>query len=181
MSLRTTELPDLLARLRAGDRAAADELLRRCRERLEAMAHVMLRRYPAVAAHEQTADVVQEASSSLLAALRTLDVADTRSFYALAAEHVARRLLDLARKHRRRDAPPTAADPDADLDRWAELHEAAARLPAEPREVFALRFYHGWTLAEIAALLGMSVATARRRWLEAEVELARQVRDLPDW
>src|SRR5436309_15957176 len=29
MSLRTTEFPDLLARLRGGDRAAADELLRR--------------------------------------------------------------------------------------------------------------------------------------------------------
>src|SRR5258708_37147818 len=104
MSLRTTDLPDLLARLRGGDRAAADELLRRCRERLEAMARVMLRRFPAVAAREQTADVVQEASLSLLAALRTLDVTNTRNFYALAAEHVSRRLLDLARNHRRRDA-----------------------------------------------------------------------------
>jgi RNA polymerase sigma factor (sigma-70 family) len=180
MSLRTTELPDLLARLRRGDRSAADELLRLCRERLEAMARVMLRRFPGVAAREQTGDVVQEASLSLLAALQSLDVRDTRSFYALAAEHISRRLLDLARKHRRRDTPPTADDPDADLDLWAELHEAAGRLPAEPREVFGLRFYHGWTFAEIAALLGVSVATARRRWLEAEAELARQVRDLPE-
>ena len=180
MSLRTTELPDLLARLRGGDRGAADELLRRCRERLEAMARVMLRRYPAVAAREQTADVVQEASLSLLAALRTLDVTNTRNFYALAAEHVSRRLLDLARKHRPRVAPPVADDPDADLDLWTDLHEAAQHLPAEPREVFALRFYHGWTFAEIAPLLGVSVATARRRWLEAVAELADQLRDLPD-
>ena len=179
MSLRTSELPDLLARLRGGDRSAADELLRRCRERLEAMARVMLRRYPAVAAREQCADVEQEASLSLLAALRTLDVADTRSFYALAAEHVSRRLLDLARRHRRRDMPPAADDPDADLDRWADLHEAARRLPAEPREVFALRFYHGRTFAEIAAILGVSLATARRRWLEAVAELAGQLRELP--
>jgi RNA polymerase sigma factor (sigma-70 family) len=180
MSLRTTELPDLLARLRGGDRAAADELLRRCRQRLETMARVMLRRYPAVAAREQTADVVQEASLSLLAALQTFDVADTRSFYALAAEHVSRRLLDLARKHRRRDAPPAADDPDADLERWAELHEAARRLPMEPREVFGLRFYHGLTFAQIAPVLGVSVATARRRWLEAVAELAEQLRDLPE-
>jgi RNA polymerase sigma factor (sigma-70 family) len=180
MSLRTTELPDLLARLRGGDRGAADELLRRCRERLEAIARVMLRRFPVVAAREQTADVVQEASLSLLAALRTLDVKDTRSFYALAAEHISRRLLDLARKHRRRDTPPAAEDPDTDLDLWTELHEAAARLPVELREVFALRFYHGWTFAEIAALLGVSGATARRRWLEALAELEGQLRDLPE-
>jgi RNA polymerase sigma-70 factor (ECF subfamily) len=180
MSLRTTELPDLLARLQGGDREAADELLRRCRERLEAMARVMLRRYPTVAAHEQTADVVQEASLSLLSALRTLNVADTRSFYALAAEHVARRLVDLARKHRQREIPPPAADLDEDLDRWTELHEAAQQLPAVPREVFALRFYHGWTFAEIAALLKVSEATARRRWLEAVADLEEAVRDLPE-
>jgi RNA polymerase sigma factor (sigma-70 family) len=178
MSLRTTEIPDLLARLRGGDRAAADELLRRCRERLETMARVMLRRFPVVATHEQTADVVQEASLSLLAALRTLDVADTRAFHALAAEHVSRRRLDLARKHRRRDTPPAAGD--ADLDLWADLHEAAQRLPLEPREVFALCFYHGWTFAQVAAVLGVSVATARRRWLEALVELVGQLRDLPE-
>jgi RNA polymerase sigma factor (sigma-70 family) len=173
------ELPDLLARLRGGDHAAADELLRRCRERLETMARAMLRRFPVVAAHEQTADVVQEVSLSLLAALRTLDVADTRAFHALAAEHVSRRLLDLARKHRR-DAQPAASNPDADLDLWADLHEAAQRLPLESREVFALRFYHGWTLAQVAAVLGVSVATARRRWLEALAELAGQLRDLPE-
>ncbi len=111
MSLRTTEFPDLLARLRGGDRSAADELLRRCSERLETMARVMLRRYPAVAAREQTADVVQEASLSLLAALRTLDVADTRNFYSLAATHVSRRLLDLARKHRPEKLPAGKTSP----------------------------------------------------------------------
>ena len=176
MTLRTTNLPDLLARLRIGDRAAMDELLRRCRDRLEAMARAMLRRYPAVAAHEQTGDVVQEASLSLLAALRTLDVADTRSFYGLAAHHVRLRLLDLARKHRRREVVPVAEDPDADIERWSALHEAAERLPIEPREVFSLRFYHGWTFAEIASLLGVSGPTARERWLEAAAELREQLR-----
>ncbi len=177
MTLRTTELPDLLARLRNGDRAAADELLSRCRERLEAMARAMLRRFPAVAAHEQTADVVQEASLSLLAALRTLDVADTRSFYGLAAHHVRLRLLDLARKHRRRETVPLADDPDSDLARWSALHEAAEGLPVEPREVFSLRFYHGLTFAEIAPILVMSIPTARRRWLEAVAELREQLKD----
>ena len=181
MTLRTTDLPNLLARLRAGDRAAADELMRRCQTRLEVMARAMLRRYPAVAAREQTGDVVQEASLSLLAALRTLDVADTRSFYGLAAHHVRLRLLDLARKHRRREAVPVAEDPDADLERWSDLHEAAECLSVPPREVFSLRFYHGLTFAEIAVILSMSVPTARRRWLEAVAELSDRLGDnLPD-
>ena len=180
MTLRTIELPDLLARLRGGDRVAADELLSRCRDRLEAMARAMLRRFPAVAANEQTADVVQEASLSLLAALRSLDVADTRAFYGLAAHHVRLRLLDLARKHRPREAVPKPDDPDADLERWTALHEAAERLPVAPREVFSLRFYHGWTFAEIAPLLGISVPTARRRWLEAVAELRERLKgELP--
>jgi RNA polymerase sigma factor (sigma-70 family) len=180
MTLRTTELPNLLARLRCGDRDAADELLRRCRERLEAMARAMLRRFPAVSAREQTADVVQEASLSLLAALKTLDVANTRAFYGLAAHHLRLRLLDLARKHRPREAVPQADDPDADLERWSALHEAAERLPVELREVFSLRFYHGWTFVDIAPLLGVSVPTARRRWLEAVAELREQLKgELP--
>src|SRR5207237_798423 len=73
-----------------------------------------------------------------------------------------------------------AAAPAAGLGRSADLHEAARRLPAESREVFALRFYHGRTFAEIAAILAVSGATARRRWLEAVAELAGQLRELPD-
>src|SRR4051794_29968311 len=97
-SLHTEDLPDLLARLRGGDRSAGDELIRRAGRRLETMARGMLRRYPAVARREQADDVLQEATASLLAALRTLEVADTRSFFGLAAEHLRRRLLDLARR-----------------------------------------------------------------------------------
>jgi DNA-directed RNA polymerase specialized sigma24 family protein len=41
--------------------------------------------------------------------------------------------------------------------------------------VFSLRFYHGWTFAEIATLIGASVPTARRRWLEAVVELRERL------
>ncbi len=177
MSLRTTELADLLARLHGGDPSATDELLRRCRERLEAMARIMLRQFPSVAACEETVDEVQETSLSLLAELRTLDVTDTRSFHALAAEHVSRHLLELARKHRRQDTLGTVSEPDLHL--WAELHEAAGRLPPEPREVFGLRFYHGWTFAQIAAQLEVGLSTVRRCWLEALAELAERLSDVP--
>src|SRR5262245_45174180 len=100
--LHTTVLRQLLARYRQGDRAAADELLRRAGQRLEVLARQMLRRFPRVRAGEQTGDVLQEAVISLLGALRELDLRSTRDFYNLAAAHLRRRLLDLARRQRRR-------------------------------------------------------------------------------
>ncbi|MFO0878383.1 MAG: sigma-70 family RNA polymerase sigma factor [Gemmataceae bacterium] len=178
MSLQTTHLPELLAQLRQGNRAAAETIFRQCQERLVRMAAAMLRRFPTVAAREQPGDVVQEASLSLLAALHTLDPTDTRAFYNLAAEHVRRRLLDLARKHRPRELP-APPDPDDDLDLWADLHEAVRLLPEPIREVFCLRFYQGHSLAEIARFLEMSEATARRRWLEAVADLSRRLREWP--
>jgi RNA polymerase sigma factor (sigma-70 family) len=137
----------------ANDPDATDELLRRAGRRLEQLARHMLRNYPVVAAHEQTADVLQEAVLSLLAALRQVDVRSTRDFFGLAAEHIRRRLLDPARRlgsaRLQQSLPAADAVPDParedDLERWAALHEAVESLPAELREVFGLRFYHGWT------------------------------------
>src|SRR5262245_29576515 len=100
MDLQTTDLLGLLGRLRQGDREAVEELIRRCVGRLAAIARTMLRRYPVVAAHEQADDVAQEAALSLLSALKSLTIPDNHSFFALMAEHVRRRLHDLARKHR---------------------------------------------------------------------------------
>ena len=96
--LRTTQLRELIDRLQRGDAAALDELLRRASARLERLARSMLRRFPNVRRQEQTADVVQEASMSLAGALRQLSFSSTREFYGLAAEHIRRRLLDLARR-----------------------------------------------------------------------------------
>jgi len=47
------------------------------------------------------------------------------------------------------------------------FHEAVDHLPAEEREVLALRFYHGWTQGQIAELLGVTERTVRRSWNRA--------------
>jgi RNA polymerase sigma factor (sigma-70 family) len=190
--LRTSHLGPLLARLRQNDRAAADELIRRAGVRLEAMARRQLQNYPAVRAREQTDDVVQEAAASLLAALRQVDPTSTEEFYGLAARQIRLRLLDLARKHRR-SGPAVSLEAlpggsvevpdlaDRDLERWQNLHEAVGRLPAEMCAVFDLRFYQGWKWDDVADALGVSVRTARTRWLAAQTLLAEQLGDeLPD-
>src|SRR5262249_14823496 len=92
-SLHTEQLAGLVARLRQGDQAAANELLRRAAGRLERLAGQMLRHYPVVRAQEQTADVVQGATLRLLAALREVTPDSTRAFFALASQHIRFQLL----------------------------------------------------------------------------------------
>ena len=55
--------------------------------------------------------------------------------------------------------------------RWASFHEGWEKLPAEEREVMALRYYHGWKEKDIAELLQMEDRTVRRKWRHACLHL----------
>lgn len=182
----TQSLAPLLARIRAGEEAARNEVIVRSQRRLELLTRKMLRGFPAVGRWEDTDDVLQNALVRLLRALSVVTPQSTREFFALAAEQVRRELLDLARHYRGpcgighnhasgfyqlgEPGAPADAAPDA-LDWWAALHEAVERLPVEDREVFMLTFYHGWTRAQIAELFGVDERTVRRRWKSAEAAL----------
>lgn len=187
----TEQLHNWVDRLRAGDRAAADDLLRATCGRLERLARRMLRDYPNVKRWADTGDVVQVAMVRLLKALESIRPASTREYFGLAALQIRRRLLDLARhfggprglgtKHK--SLPPgdgatpldDVPDPHTDaygLDLWQQFHEAVERLPDDEREVVSLAFYHGWTHARIAELLQVSERTVRRYWQSACVRLA---------
>src|SRR5262249_14578302 len=124
----------------------------------------------------------------LLRSLQQIRPPSVRDFFGLAAEQMRWELLDLARHfhgpqgiaaHHESgilDASQTpAADSDDDLERWSAFHEGVAHLPAEEREVVGLIFYHGWSQADVAELLGVSVRTVRRRWESALVKLHRSV------
>jgi RNA polymerase sigma-70 factor (ECF subfamily) len=180
-----------LDRMRAGDLAARDELLRGFCDRLERLARKMLRRFPGVQRWVQTDDVLQNALLRLLRALEQVRPNTTQAFFGLAAEQMRRELLDLARHFYGRegiganhasaspcsDSPGAADTPDAqadvpkDLDRWCAFHEGVEQLPAEEREVVGLIFYHGWTQSEVAALFQVHVRTVQRRWEAALVKL----------
>jgi RNA polymerase sigma-70 factor (ECF subfamily) len=194
-SLRTTHLNDCLRRLRAGDADAPGELLRASGERLERLARRMLREFPNVRRCADTGDVFQESALRLLHSLRRLETApaSVREFLGLAAAHIRRELLDLARRcgaaKPRGDVPlpadgesgsfdPPAPEDDPDeLERWRRFHEEVEKLPAEEREVIGLRFYHGWGEAEIAGLFGVTERTVRRRWASACARLADALGD----
>jgi RNA polymerase sigma factor (sigma-70 family) len=185
-SAQTAQLLDWLDRMRGGDRAAREELLRNVCGRLEGLARKMLRSFPAVRRWTQTDDVLQNSLLRLLHSLETVQPASMREFFGLAATQIRRELLDLARhfggpgglaaNHASvnpddtasplREPPDTAGTPD-ELDRWSAFHEEVDRLPADQREVVSLIFYHGLTRAEAAHMLQVSERTVRRQWRSA--------------
>jgi RNA polymerase sigma factor (sigma-70 family) len=190
LSFRTSQLLRLLDRMRAGDRAAEDELLRQVEDRLKRLAGRMLRSFPAVSRWEETSDVLQEASPRLLRALREVRPDSTRKFFALAGVEIRRVLLDLARHYRQLNAlhhsagvadsagtpahePQDPAPSLHELEQWGEVHRKIDELPEHEREVVDLHFYQGLTKAEVAQQLGVNVRTVQRLWNAALQRLHR--------
>ncbi|MBM3982599.1 MAG: sigma-70 family RNA polymerase sigma factor [Planctomycetes bacterium] len=182
-----------LARLRAGDPGALNDLITRTGARLEVLARRMLRDYPRVRRWAQTGDVLQNALIRLCRALEQVRPESARDFFALATVQVRRELIDLARHfggrengaaHHEsagagtgapaadRDSPDLTHDPAAVAD-WAEFHDQVAALPDDDREAFGLIFYQGLTQEEAAEVLGVSVRTVQRRWQGAMLALHR--------
>jgi RNA polymerase sigma-70 factor (ECF subfamily) len=89
-------------RWQAGDARAADELLRAVSPRLEQLTRKMLRDFPCVRRWADTADVLQASVLRLLHSLRQMQPDSTRHFFNLAALHIRRELLRMARRYRDR-------------------------------------------------------------------------------
>jgi RNA polymerase sigma-70 factor (ECF subfamily) len=183
----TTRLQQCLDRLAAGDAAAREELLVRACDRLGRLARKMLRADPRVGRWEETDDVRQNALLRLYQALAQVRPPTPRDFFRLAALHIRRELIDLARhhfgpagagRHHESIEPGPAADVAARSDDpqrladWSEFHAAIEKLPEEEREVFDLLWYHELSQTEAAALLGTSERTLQRRWRSARRLLA---------
>lgn len=198
-SMDTVNLHRCVERWQQGDRAAADELLNAVGKRLELLTRKLLRGYPIVRGWAETGDVFQNSLMRLLQSLNRVRPESTRHFYNLAALHIRRELIDLARRCRNRQMNEpagvgftddssstekgpiaTAASPGSeDFELWSRFHEAVDALPPEEREVISLTFYHGWTQAKIADLFQVDVRTVRRRWQSACSHLQKLVGELP--
>ena len=73
------------------------------------------------------------------------------------------------------DEVAVGGDDPAVLVEWAELHDHVAQLPDEEREVMDLHWYHDLSQKEVAALLGVSERTVKRRWVAAKARLAARL------
>jgi RNA polymerase sigma-70 factor (ECF subfamily) len=182
-------LQTCLQKLADGDLSARDRIIELVADRLHALAHRMLGRFPGVRRWEDTDDVFQNASMRLHRALAAMQFESPRSIMALAATQLHRELIDLARRHagpssyaanHGTNVMPSAADADgldhyvdrspeddSGLDRWTLFHEAIDNLPEEEREMFHLVWYLGADQKTIATLLGCSERTVKYRWRSA--------------
>jgi RNA polymerase sigma factor (sigma-70 family) len=194
-SLDTVALQACLDRWRAGDREAANDLMKMALDRLEKLARRMTRAFPNVRGVADTDDVLHNSLLRLLRTLQRLRPARTRDFFNLAAVHIRRELLDLARRSKNRrtvsldNADSTALpnpepiapdDSGPEADRWVRFHEAVDRLPPEEREIVGLVFYHEWSQEQIAELLGVNVRTVRRKWKKACERFRAMAAEIPE-
>jgi len=186
-----------LDRCRAGDPDAVNELIRHSRDRLRQLTRQMLGQFPSVQAWEETSDVVQASLVRLNAALQDDAVRQRartpRDLLLLAATHIRRQLIDLARgltgprgmaRHQARPGEfeqaidtlgPTTDDPFS-IAAWHDLHQRIDRELTDPeRELWELLYYQGVSQAQAAELLGLPERTIRRHWLLLRERLAQSM------
>jgi RNA polymerase sigma-70 factor (ECF subfamily) len=185
----------LLDRLREGDPAALEGLLARHRPALRAF--VAARLDPRLAARLDPSDVVQEAQ--LAAARRIDDFLQRRPmpFRLWLRKTAYERLLDLQRHHlgrARRSVGREVALPDrsslllarpllaggpspsehlAGREFAERVSRAVATLSAADREVLLLRHAEGLPFEEVACVLGVQPAAARKRFGRALLRLQK--------
>jgi RNA polymerase sigma factor (sigma-70 family) len=193
VSDQTACLELLVAQLDGGNPAARHELLSRAGDSLQRLTRRMFRTEHRLKRWEETDDVFQNASLRLFLALADVRPSSVRDFFRLAALHIRRELIDLARRyfgpqgigtrqttchpgHGSSSVPYEQGDTSEEPSRlasWREFHEQVAQLPDEEREMFDLLWYQGLGQAEAAKLLGISERTVQRRWQTARLRLHR--------
>jgi RNA polymerase sigma factor (TIGR02999 family) len=176
---------ELLLAWAGGDPAALDALLPAVYADLHAQAARALRREADGHTLQPTA-LVHEAYLRLVDQTR-VPVASRSQFYGIASRVMRQILVDHARTRsaaKRGGAvqPVTLTDAVAMTDLPAveilAVHDALERLerldPQQARLV-ELRYFAGLTIAETAAALGISPATAKRDWVVASAWLRREI------
>ena len=157
--MREPDDVELLARIRRGDRAAFDALVRKYIDRIASVAARGLRD------RHEALDVAQEVFTLAWSALRTWREGGQVFSW------LYRTTLNLVSHRRRRqgrvrtvdslpDRPAAAAAPDGG-ELTEALREALELLPDRQRDVFILRHEAGLPLAEIAERLGLAEGTVK--------------------
>ncbi len=181
-----TSVTGCLARMRAGEAGAFDQLLGIAYEELRSLARTQLR--DERTGHTLSATALVHEAYVRLADRDGLALRDRRHFFALAARSMRRVLVDHARGRRRqkrglgREALPLEAIEGLVSDQAAEelvaLDDALERLAkASPRAALVVerRFFAGLTLEETADSLETSLKTVQRDWLHARAWLRKEI------
>lgn len=175
----------------AGDRAALDALVPAVYDALHAQAARALRR-EATGHTLSTTALVHEAYLRLVDQSRAR-VESRAHFYGVAARVMRQILVDHARSRGAAkrgghsgeamrlvtlgDADAATGEPAAQVLAVHEALDRLAVLDPEQARLVELRYFAGLTIAETAATLGVSPATANRQWAVASAWLRRELED----
>lgn len=189
-----------LMRLRNGDVSARGEVIAHACNRLRRLAASLLRDEDRLRRWVDSDDVLQTAVLRLMRSLEAVTPESAEHFFRLAATHMRRELIDLARHYygphgaganEQPAAPPAPVSASADvndpagsvsgdpqrLSEWTALHERIESMPVEERCVCELIWYHGLTQAEAGKVLNLNEAKVRRCWAAARLKLRQAMRD----
>ena len=187
----TTQLQQHLELARRGVPEAWDQIIDYTCERLRLLTRKMLRGYPGVRRWSQTDDVLQNSMIRLHRPLAEVRPESPRQFYGLAATQIRRELIDLSRhyygaegvgaRHHTDGGIAAEATSDGrfgpeDLESLTEFHQEVERLADEQREIVNLLWYEGLSQPEAAAVLGVSLATVKRRWQASRLALYQKLK-----
>jgi RNA polymerase sigma factor (TIGR02999 family) len=178
-------ISELLDKWNAGEREALNALVPLIYNELHGLAHYYLQ-------GERTGHTLQTTALVNEAYLRlarqgSVQIQNREHFVAMSARLMRQILVDYARGHR---AGKRGANCKVELDENLEqpqqsatdviaLDDALTRLAQlDPQQslIVELRFFGGMTLEETAAVLGVSLATAKRDWSMARAWLFRDLR-----
>lgn len=172
-----------------GDRVAAEELFATLYSELRRLARRELGRVGA-AGSLGTTSLVHEAYLEL-AAREPGSFPDRARFMGYMARAMRGLIIDHARSHRAlkrggkfelTSLDTRAAEHVADDRTLTEISEALDQLTrTEPSlvEIVDLKFFCGFSFAEIAAMQGVSERTVQRKWEKARIYLHRSLRSSP--
>ena len=184
---REHEITELLQRWSNGDSGALEQLVPLVDDELRKIAHAyMLRERPGHTL--QTTALVNEALIRLIGGER-ISWHSRKHFYALVARRMRQVLIDYAKKRLAAKGPGAAEHIDLDtavispeMSQELELLDAALTKLAEvdPRkaELVEYRYFGGYTLEEVADLLGMSDTKIQREWRFTRSWLKREMTNI---
>jgi len=182
-----SDVTRILNAIERGEARATDELLPLVYEELRLLAAQKLSQEKPGQTLQATA-LVHEACLRLVGEDRR-DWDSRGHFFAAAAEAMRRILVENARRkktvkggggHRRVDldgsdfAGPTGPDP-ASLIALDEALERLVQVDKAKADVVKLRYFTGLSIEQTALSLGISAATAKRRWTYARAWLIREM------
>lgn len=183
-----TDVTQILSRIESGDVAASEQLLPLVYDELRKLAAARL-------AHEKPGQTLQATALVHDVYLRLVDGESSQHwnsrghFFAAAAEAMRRILIESARRKARLkrggdaqrielpDLPANSESSQIDLLALNEALEALETERPDLAQIVKLRFFVGCALEETAEMLGISRATAQRRWVYARTWLYGRMRE----